>query len=59
MRTYSLRKRILVTGGNDMLCVDNFFTGMKDNFAHLIENTRSENAPKPSRSTNRAMRIDT
>lgn len=46
------RKRILVTGGagflgshlcerllregNDVLCVDNYFTGRKDNIAHLI-----------------------
>ena len=52
MRTYSVRKRILVTGGagfigshlcerlladgNEVLCVDNFFTGTKDNIAHLI-----------------------
>lgn len=51
---YALRKRILVTGGagflgshlcerlladgNDVLCVDNFFTGTKDNIAHLLEN---------------------
>lgn len=49
-----MRKRILVTGGggfigshlcdrllkkkNDVLCVDNFFTGAKDNIAHLINN---------------------
>lgn len=49
MRTYSTRKRILVTGGagflgshlcerlladgNDVLFVDNFFTGAKDNIA--------------------------
>jgi len=48
-----LRKRILVTGGagflgshlcerlladgHDVLCVDNFFTGTKDNIAHLLE----------------------
>jgi UDP-glucuronate decarboxylase len=48
------RKRVLVTGGagflgshlcerlladgNDVLCVDNFFTGTKDNIAHLIGN---------------------
>ena len=48
------RKRILVTGGagflgshlcerlladgHDVICVDNFFTGTKDNIAHLLEN---------------------
>ncbi|RFC39889.1 MAG: UDP-glucuronate decarboxylase [Candidatus Nitrotoga sp. CP45] len=58
MRSYNLRKRILVTGGagflgshlcerllaegNDVLCVDNFFTGTKDNIAHLISNTNFE-----------------
>ena len=47
-------KRILVTGGagflgshlcdrlvaegNDVLCADNFFTGTKDNIAHLLPN---------------------
>ena len=52
MRKYGLRKRVLVTGGagfigshlcekllaagNDVLCVDNFFTGAKDNIAHLV-----------------------
>ena len=52
MRTYSVRKRILVTGGagfigshlcerllddgHDVLCADNFFTGTKDNIEHLI-----------------------
>ncbi len=52
MRTYSTRKRILVTGGAgflgshlcerlladgaDVLCADNFFTGTRDNIAHLI-----------------------
>jgi len=52
------RKRILVTGGagflgshlcdrlvaagNDVLCVDNFFTGAKDNIAQLIENPNFE-----------------
>jgi UDP-glucuronate decarboxylase len=51
-------KRILVTGGagflgshlcerlleegHDVLCVDNFFTGRKDNVAHLISNPRFE-----------------
>jgi UDP-glucuronate decarboxylase len=50
---YALRKRILVTGGagflgshlcerllaegNDVICLDNFFTGTKDNIAHLLE----------------------
>jgi UDP-glucuronate decarboxylase len=50
---YSLRKRILITGGagflgshlcerlladgHDVLCVDNFFTGTKDNIAHLLD----------------------
>jgi len=58
MRTYSIRKRVLVTGGagfigshlcerlladgNDVLCVDNFFTGTKDNIAHLIGNPHFE-----------------
>jgi UDP-glucuronate decarboxylase len=52
MRNYSTRKRVLVTGGagflgshlcerlladgDDVLCVDNFFTGTRDNIAHLI-----------------------
>ena len=58
MRTYSTRKRILVTGGagflgshlcerllkdgHDVLCVDNFFTGTKDNIAHLVGNPHFE-----------------
>ncbi|MFH1605583.1 MAG: UDP-glucuronic acid decarboxylase family protein [Pseudomonadota bacterium] len=58
MRTYSLRKRVLVTGGAgflgshlcerlladgcDVLCVDNFFTGTKDNISHLIGNPHFE-----------------
>src|SRR5512132_102167 len=58
MRTYSIRKRVLVTGGAgfigshlcerllddgaDVLCVDNFFTGTKDNVAHLMANSRFE-----------------
>jgi UDP-glucuronate decarboxylase len=52
------RKRILVTGGagflgshlcdrllaagNDVLCVDNYFTGRKDNITHLLEHPRFE-----------------
>jgi UDP-glucuronate decarboxylase len=51
-RTYSLRRRILVTGGagfigshlcrrliergDDVLCVDNFFTGSKENLTGLL-----------------------
>lgn len=53
-----LRKRILVTGaagflgshlcerllkeGHDVLCVDNFFTGTKDNILHLLNNPHFE-----------------
>jgi UDP-glucuronate decarboxylase len=53
-----IRKRILVTGGagflgshlcerlvqagHDVLCVDNYFTGQKDNIAHLLGNPRFE-----------------
>ena len=52
------RKRILVTGGagflgshlcerlldegHDVLCVDNFFTGTKDNIVHLLDNPHFE-----------------
>ena len=55
---YALRKRIVVTGGagfigshlcrrlvaegNDVLCVDNFYTGTRDNVADLLENPRFE-----------------
>ncbi len=58
MRNYSVRKRVLVTGGagfigshlcerllaegHDVLCVDNFFTGVKDNIAHLVGNPHFE-----------------
>ena len=51
-------KRILVTGGagfigshlctklvnegNDVICLDNYFTGSKDNIMHLIGNPRFE-----------------
>jgi UDP-glucuronate decarboxylase len=57
-RTYSPRKRVLVTGGagflgshlidrlladgHDVLCVDNLFTGTKDNLAHLHAEPRFE-----------------
>jgi UDP-glucuronate decarboxylase len=57
-RNYSTRRRVLVTGGAgfigshlcerlleqgcDVLCVDNFFTGTKDNIAHLLPNPRFE-----------------
>ncbi len=52
------RKRVLVTGGagflgshlcdrlveegHDVVCVDNYFTGTKDNIAHLLANTHFE-----------------
>jgi len=58
LRNYSIRKRVLVTGGagfvgshlcerliaegNDVLCVDNFFTGTKDNISRLIGNPHFE-----------------
>lgn len=54
----NLRKRVLITGGagflgsnlcdrliadgHDVLCVDNFFTGSKDNIAHLMGNAHFE-----------------
>jgi UDP-glucuronate decarboxylase len=54
----SLRKRILITGGagflgshlserlvaagHDVLCVDNYFTGAKDNIAHLLGRSNFE-----------------
>jgi UDP-glucuronate decarboxylase len=54
----SVPKKILITGGagfigshlcerllnegNDVLCVDNYFTGVKDNIAHLFDNPRFE-----------------
>jgi UDP-glucuronate decarboxylase len=57
-KRYALRKRILVTGGagfigshlcrrlvaegNDVLCVDNFYTGTRDNVADLLENRHFE-----------------
>lgn len=58
MRNYNLRKRILVTGGagflgshlcerllqegHEVLCLDNFFTGTKDNVVHLLGNPHFE-----------------
>jgi UDP-glucuronate decarboxylase len=58
MRSYGSRKRILVTGGagflgshlcerliargDSVLCVDNFFTGTKDNLAPLLTNPHFE-----------------
>src|SRR3979411_906610 len=54
----STKKRVLVTGGagflgsplcerllaqgHDVRCVDNYFTGRKDNIAHLLGNTNFE-----------------
>ena len=32
----------LLNDGNDVLCVDNYFTGVKDNIAHLLDNPRFE-----------------
>jgi UDP-glucuronate decarboxylase len=32
----------LLAGGHDVLCADNFFTGTKDNIAHLLGNPRFE-----------------
>lgn len=56
--TYQEPKRILVTGGagfigshlcehllndgHEVICLDNFFTGMKDNIIHLLQNPRFE-----------------
>ena len=55
---YSLRKRVLITGGagflgshlcerllvagHDVLCLDNFFTGTRDNIAHLLADPHFE-----------------
>ena len=57
-RDYNMRKRVMVTGGagflgshlcdrlleagHDVLCVDNLFTGTKDNIAHLHSNPSFE-----------------
>jgi len=58
MKNYGLSKRILVTGGagfigshlcerlvkagNEVLCVDNFYTGRRGNIAHLVANPMFE-----------------
>lgn len=58
MKNYSTRTRTLVTGGagflgshlcerlisedHDVICLDNFFTGNKDNVAHMIGNPHFE-----------------
>jgi len=58
MKQYSLKKRVLVTGGAgflgshlcerlladgcDVLCVDNFFTGARRNIEHLLDNRAFE-----------------
>jgi len=58
MRNYDTIKRVLVTGGagflgshlcerllsegNDVLCVDNYFTGRRANVAHLLDNPNFE-----------------
>jgi UDP-glucuronate decarboxylase len=58
VRLYGGRKRVLVTGGsgflgshlcerilaegNDVICLDNFFTGRKQNIAHLIGHPQFE-----------------
>jgi UDP-glucuronate decarboxylase len=58
MKNYSIRKRVLVTGGagflgshlcdrlvkegSDVLCVDNFFTGARGNIAHLLGHPQFE-----------------
>ena len=58
MKNYNPRSRILITGGagfigshlcerllnegHDILCLDNFFTGTKDNIAHLLDNAHFE-----------------
>ena len=58
LKNFSAKKQVLITGGSgflgshlserllndghDVLCVDNFFTGSKDNVAHLLSNSRFE-----------------
>jgi UDP-glucuronate decarboxylase len=58
MKNYGLGRRILITGGagflgshlcerllnngNDIICLDNFFTGTKDNISHLLDHSHFE-----------------
>jgi UDP-glucuronate decarboxylase len=58
MRSYEKRKKILVTGGagflgshlidrmlrrgDEVVCVDNYFTGSKRNIEHILDNSRFE-----------------
>lgn len=58
MRTYNQNKKVLVTGGagfvgshlcerllnrgDEVICLDNFFTGTKSNVAHLVSNPNFE-----------------
>lgn len=58
MRDYNKRRKILVTGGaeflgshlidrliergDEVICLDNLFTGSKDNIAHHLNNPRFE-----------------
>jgi UDP-glucuronate decarboxylase len=58
MQDYNIRKRVLVTGGagflgshlcerllkegHDVICLDNFFTGTKDNILNLLDNPHFE-----------------
>jgi UDP-glucuronate decarboxylase len=58
MRQYTTHKRVLITGGagflgshlcerlikqgHEVICSDNFFTGTKDNVAHLLDSPRFE-----------------
>lgn len=58
MKNYSPRARILITGGagflgshlcerllnqgHDIICLDNFFTGTKDNITHLLDHSHFE-----------------
>jgi UDP-glucuronate decarboxylase len=58
LKNYSIRKRVLVTGGagflgshlcdrlirdgHEVLCVDNFFTGARGNIAHLLDSKNFE-----------------